>query len=61
MAREGDIQVVLGQITGVEACRACGTTIRFGIYECPHCGGDLEDVLRDWASRLLDALGRRSD
>jgi predicted RNA-binding Zn-ribbon protein involved in translation (DUF1610 family) len=61
MAREDDIQVVLDHVTGVEACGACGMTIRFGVYECPHCGGDLEDVLRDWAKRLLSALASKGD
>ena len=61
MTSEDDIQVVLDHVTGVESCGDCGMTIRFGVYECPHCGGDLEDVLRDWAGRLLTALARNDD
>ena len=57
MAREDDIQVVLEHVTSVESCGGCGMTVRFGVYECPHCGEDLEEVLRDWAERLLSALG----
>ena len=48
--------MVLDHVTSVESCGECGMTVRFGVYECPHCGGDLEDVLRDWAGRLLAAL-----
>ncbi len=61
MTRDDDVQVVLDHMTEVEACQACSTTIRFGVYECPHCGGDLEDTLRNWAGRLLDALGRGAE
>lgn len=56
MLTEDNIQIVLTQLTEVVRCNNCGTTVRFGVYDCPHCGSDLEDVLRDWAKRLLDLL-----
>ena len=61
MATEEEIQVVLEHVTSVESCGSCGMTLRFGIYECAHCGEDLEDVLRDWAQRLLTALASEKD
>ena len=56
MGREDQIGKVLNSLVEVLACRLCGTRIRFGDLECPHCGADLEDELTQWAQRLLDRL-----
>ena len=57
MATEDQIREVLSSLAEVVACRWCGTRIRFGDFECPHCGADLEDDLHQWAERLMDRLG----
>ena len=56
MDRQDQLQGVLNQLAEVLACHRCGTRIRFGDYECPHCGVDLEDDLRRWAEQLIDRL-----
>ncbi len=38
------------------ACDYCGTRLRFGDYECPHCGKDVEEEMRRWAARLVEKL-----
>ena len=50
------IQMVLTWLAELRTCPQCATRIRFGDYECPHCGADLEDVLREWALGLVRAL-----
>ena len=37
-------------------CCHCATRIRFGDYECPHCGADIEEELRTWAMGLLRTI-----
>ena len=56
MATESQIQKVMSNLSEVQACANCGTRIRFGDLECPHCGGDLEDYLRQWAEGLINHL-----
>ena len=56
MATAEQIQVVLGRLADMLACGQCGTRLRFGDYEGPHCGADLEDILRQWAQRLIKEL-----
>jgi len=56
MATESQIQKVMSNLSEVQACANCGTRIRFGDLECPHCGGDLEDYLRQWAEELINHL-----
>ena len=56
MATEKQIQAVLARLEDVQACSECGTALRFRDYECPHCGADLEDRLREWAEGLVDAI-----
>jgi len=56
MAREDQIRTVLNYLAEFQTCNLCGTRFRFGDVDCPHCGEDLEDVLRLWAEGLLDAL-----
>ena len=59
MATETQIQLVLTNLAEVKACDTCGTRIRFGDQECPHCGADLEEYLRSWAGDLIDSLDLR--
>ena len=56
MGTEDQIGKVLSSLAEIIACRWCGTRIRFGDLECPHCGADLEDELRQWAERLIGGL-----
>ena len=56
MDTEDQIQAVLNKLADIQACRRCGTALRFGDYECPHCGADLEEDLRQWAEELVDGL-----
>ena len=54
MATEDQIQKVVNSLYDIEGCERCGTRIRFGDYDCPRCGADIEDNLRDWAERVID-------
>ncbi len=56
LSKDDQILKVLNSLYEMVACRQCGTRIRFGDSECPHCGTDVDDVLRQWAARLLDKL-----
>ena len=56
MATEGQIQKVLTNLSEFQACSSCGTRFRFGDVECPHCGADLEEHLRQWAEQLISDL-----
>ena len=56
MATEEQIQKVVNSLYDVESCNRCGTRLRFGDLDCPRCGSDIEDNLRDWAERLVDHL-----
>lgn len=56
MATERQIQQVLLFLAEVRECGACGTRFRFGDLDCPHCGADLEELLRGWAEELVDGL-----
>ena len=55
-ANEDQIQAVMFRIGDVNPCTACGTALRYGDYECPHCGSDMEDQLRQWARDLIDEV-----
>ncbi len=59
LSNEDQIAKVLNSLYEIVACRRCGTRIRFGDVECPHCGIDVDDELRVWAARLLDKLDAR--
>ena len=61
MASPERVQRVLSSLLEVRGCATCGTAIRFGDYDCPHCGLDLEDHLWDWAARLVDSLDSKSE
>ncbi|MCH8206618.1 MAG: hypothetical protein IH956_06390 [Chloroflexi bacterium] len=57
MATEEQVQKVLNRLAEARQCATCGTSLRFGDLDCPHCGADIEDVFRMWAEQLLDDLG----
>jgi len=50
------ISAVLDHLSQVLACHNCGTRLRFGDVECPHCGTDIDPVLINWAKDLIEAL-----
>lgn len=56
MNSDQEMLILLGSLAEVEACPNCGTRIRYGDLDCPHCGGDLEDQHRSWAERLIERL-----
>ena len=56
MATEKQISMVLSALTQIQSCSQCDTRLRFGDFECPHCGFDLEDYLRKWAEGLVDEM-----
>ena len=60
MATEEQISKVLIGLADIQACSQCDTRLRFGDFECPHCGADLEDDLRKWAERIVDGIGHES-
>ena len=56
MATEEQIRIVLNGLFDFPGCPSCGVRIRFGDYECPRCGADLDDDLRGWAEKLIDEI-----
>ena len=60
-ANEDRVQILLNGLSEVLGCRQCGTRLRFGDMDCPHCGADLEDDLREWAERVLRSLDSGRD
>ena len=60
VATEGQIQKVLTNLSEFQSCTSCGTRFRFGDVECPHCGADLEEYLRQWAEQLISELELRA-
>ena len=64
MATPAQVTKVLNIIASeMLSCPDDGTRLRYGDYECPHCGADLEDHLRAFAQRLVEAteLGAAED
>ena len=57
MATEEQIEAILETLELIPRCQTCGTRLRFGDRECPRCGDDIEDLLRAWATALIDRLG----
>ncbi|MBF8298976.1 MAG: hypothetical protein HW397_25 [Dehalococcoidia bacterium] len=43
------------------SCPEDGTRLRYGDYECPHCGADLEEHLRTFAAYLVDTADGKED
>lgn len=56
MATEEQIQKVINSLYAIPSCQECGARFRFGDIDCPHCGEDLEETLREWAIRLIDTI-----
>ena len=50
------IATVLNQLSQGIGCDNCGTRLRFGDVECPHCGTDIDPVLIRWAQELINLL-----
>ena len=50
------IATVLNQLSQVIGCDNCGTRLRFGDVECPHCGTDIDPALIRWAQELINLL-----
>ncbi len=46
---------VLNILGETVVCAEDGTRLRYGDYECPHCGADLEERLSHLAERLIEA------
>ena len=53
---EEQIDKALKFMAQIVVCCHCATRIRFGDYECPHCGADIEEDLRTWAMGLLRTI-----
>ena len=49
------------KLGNINPCQKCGTALRYGDYECSHCGEDLEDQLRIWASELVKEIFKPID
>ena len=56
MDKEELIGRILTSMYEIVACDNCGTRLRFGDFECPHCGADVENEMRRWAAWLVDKL-----
>ena len=56
MATQGQVLKVLNLLGEALACPLDGTRLRFGDFECPHCGSDLDDYLRHFAERVVDTV-----
>ena len=56
MVTDVQIQKVLNKLAEINPCNDCGTRLRFGDWECPHCGVDLEEHLRLWARQVVVEL-----
>ena len=58
VASREEIDLILNSLEQIERCSLCATRLRYGDFECPHCGADLESTLSGWAERLADRLRR---
>lgn len=56
MATETQIQAAFSIIAERPECRACRISLRFGDLDCAHCGADIEELMQDWAARLVDTI-----
>ena len=59
MASEEQIQKVMDSLDRISPCSGCGMRYRVGDMECPQCGADLYDNLRDWAESLMEVLSTK--
>lgn len=56
MATETEIQAVFKILSERPECHGCRINLRFGDLDCPHCGAEIDDQMREWAARLVDTL-----
>ena len=56
MATETQIQTTFQILAERPECRDCRINLRFGDLDCAHCGADIEEEMREWASRLVDTI-----
>lgn len=56
MATEEQMQRALDVFYDGLSCAECGASVRVGEYECAHCASDFEELLRQWAASLVDAV-----
>ena len=47
---------VLSSLYESVSCPECGTRLRLGDLDCPHCGLDTDEPFRQWAEMLLQKL-----
>ena len=59
MASPSQVARVVNILGETLACPNDGTRLRYGDFECPHCGADLEDHLHRFAQRLVEAVEGR--
>lgn len=57
MVSEEQAGKIFGHMAEPIYCHECGVRIRFGDYDCPRCGADIEELLRAWARQLLQIIG----
>jgi uncharacterized membrane protein YvbJ len=48
--------MVMDSLDDFRPCSGCGMRFRVGDLECPQCGTDMYDNIREWAERLLESL-----
>jgi uncharacterized protein (UPF0212 family) len=53
MTNEERIQAAINSLDSMMPCSGCGMRYRVGDVECPRCGADLDDILREWAEQLI--------
>ena len=53
---EDQISSFVHGMSVIISCPECKTRVRYGDYECPRCGHDIEDQLRAWATYVLERL-----
>ena len=56
MTNHNLILKILAGLYEIIACGHCDPRLRYGDYECPHCGKDVEEELQLWAIKLLENL-----
>lgn len=56
MTKDEQIHRIVSRLADVVACDRCGTRLRFGDVECPHCGADVEEPLRRFAESLAQDI-----
>ncbi len=56
MASEDQIQKVLINMSIELYCQNCETRLRFGDLDCPHCGENIDETLKEWAEKTIGDL-----